>query len=796
MFGGTLFVDAKGKKEYCGYIIKLYKTINSHQESRVPKDTDFLVWMNFDGMKVLPVYFFEDFGKSLDISDIQDIDITCERQKLNLYSIKNKDIFGISDDLKYEKKPLIVITMINFFDKKMDFDELNECIKAVIDGCTKDINRKYNVDYEIMGTLSSHDYVIVFRGDSYNDINNIIFELRINANSRQFPISITYSILAINKKDKLNWTGDKDIYASIRIALDAKVTPQDIINTLEAKNDINDAILELKKYTTFGKFDMGIEGNVFENKSKFLDLYENPKIFSGMEKTIYMTNTRFLNRRYLDEFKTNEKEEKKDDFRVTSEEQNSFNEEKEKVRVMIRELEHSSVSEKLKQSILRLILRVFQANISVYTNRESNNFFELLNGLMVLLKKWGKGANYQESIAEILRALNILLDNRISANMRDFETPHSSLRFSGSSSGLLVAYSNLVNDLSSIIGIYKEKAEQPLKYLVFVTVDIDSKISAKLFFPEDDEYRFLNVKIPVDVMYNIRYAVPWLVHETGHFLRTYQRKERNRSYFRCVFSMFNIACERYVNKRRMTDTTNLEHKKVCNAKCCSNYSKCNEKEKCKFERFYEYSQVTEQFWSMYIMESGCQSNSFYNIPDDVKGEYIYNMKEICQQIRDAYDEAVADVFMLKILNIQQNMKYFKILVKYFGNNRITINDQLPTNIVIRVLAIIMMISRAANDNPYECQSEIQLNINNIINTTDSEDIKNLCRVILNKMLFLPPAQILYKFLKECVSDQLDSLLTDENVNKLRKNILQCYSEIENEPQNFFKHIDFINMFKE
>lgn len=29
MFGGTLFVDAKGKKEYCGYIIKLYKTINS-----------------------------------------------------------------------------------------------------------------------------------------------------------------------------------------------------------------------------------------------------------------------------------------------------------------------------------------------------------------------------------------------------------------------------------------------------------------------------------------------------------------------------------------------------------------------------------------------------------------------------------------------------------------------------------------------------------------------------------------------------------------------------------------------
>lgn len=68
---------------------------------------------------------------------------------------------------------------------------------------------------------------------------------------------------------------------------------------MEKENDINDAIIDFKKYTTFGKFDMGIEGNVYEDKSKFLDLYENPQIFSGMEKNIYMTNTRFLNRTYL-----------------------------------------------------------------------------------------------------------------------------------------------------------------------------------------------------------------------------------------------------------------------------------------------------------------------------------------------------------------------------------------------------------------------------------------------------------------------------------------------------------------
>ena len=76
-------MDTLGK-DNSGYIVKLYKTVNSHMESRAAKDTEYMVWMNYDGMKIIPVENFENYGKSLDVSGIEQIDITCERQKILL----------------------------------------------------------------------------------------------------------------------------------------------------------------------------------------------------------------------------------------------------------------------------------------------------------------------------------------------------------------------------------------------------------------------------------------------------------------------------------------------------------------------------------------------------------------------------------------------------------------------------------------------------------------------------------------------------------------------------------------
>lgn len=126
--------------------------------------------------------------------------------------------------------------------------------------------------------------------------------------------------------------------------------------------------------------------------------------------------------------------------------------------------------------------------------------------------------------------------------------------------------------------------------------------------------------------------------------------------------------------------------------------------------------------------------------------------------------------MIKILDLQQSIKYLKILVKYFQNNRIPIDDQLPTNIVIRVEAILMLISETGDADLRKFKSHIQ----DIIQSTDSIDIKRLSKVILNKMVFAIPAQILYEFLKECVADCLDDLLKDNEVKELQEKILHCY----------------------
>ncbi len=548
------------------------------------------------------------------------------------------------------------------------------------------------------------------------------------------------------------------------------------------------------QYTTFGKFDMGIEGNIQEDKSKFLALYEDPNIFSGKEKSIYMTNTRFLNRLFLDSSKmVDEKQDHDEIKKILLREEEGFNSAESMAGKMIVQLKDSNVSEKLKQSILRLILRVFQSNISVYTNRHSQMFLELLGGLMKLLKKWGEGSEYQVSIAEIVTALNILLDNRISANTRDFEIPQNSLRFSGSSSKLLVAYSNVVSDLTSIIKKYKESIEQPLKYLVFVTADIDSKISSKLFFPRDNDFRFLNVKIPIDMMYNVQYTIPWLIHEIGHFLRGYKREERNRSYFKCVFSAFHIIAKPYLNKSFLDGSVDLGHKKVCNAKCCDVFEECN-KQECRFERFDDYAILIQRFWIMYILESGCQRNSVYNIPDKRKGKYIQDMHEISVGIKDAYEEGIADVFMIRVLQIDDCVHYLKIMIEYFDNNRINIDTNLSTNIVIRIIAILIYISKAYKEHQkgYRIFEE---HIEGIRTQNVSVKMNNLCDTILSKGQFYSVAEILSEFLASKIEKGMDELFKRDDVIKLQERIFQSYSDIVTFPDEFKNYISFITEFQ-
>lgn len=790
------------EEKYSGYIVKLYKAVSSHKKIDILDEMDYLVWMNYDGMTIKKIDEFIEYQKSLDVANLGIADKTCERQKIYLYSNSSTNIFFDTNDMS-PNMPLIVITMINFVREKADL----ECVQGLINKALYSVNVESSeevsapnieekVKYEIMGTLSSYDYVIVFRGESYTYINNILSQMRILSISQKCPINLTYSILGIARGKEGEWNGDKGVSGSVRVSLSPDYSPEKLFEELSTLNTApNSKIMEdLRYYTTFGKYDMGIEGKVLDAE-RFVNLFSKDGALSEASERIYATNTRFLNYKQVAGTLASEGEPSVGDETIKLDESVSkeFNE-------RLKQLQTSVVSEEVKQSVLRLILRMYQVAISIYPNN-IKQYLRLLDGLISLIKKKGQLSHCQELLADIVTALNILLDNQVSANIRDFEVPQSNLRFSGASYKLLIAYSNVINSLTKIINTYKAVNDNKHDYYVFVTVDIDTKISSRIFFPTDEEIRFLHIRIPVELMYDVEYALPWLTHEMGHFFRTFERVHRNRAYFRSVFSMFLTMVPQYIRLDNGEGYRVMRHIQICDARCCSKFEVCNNVKECYFKRFDDYEQLLINYWGMFISYAGYKRESYYKIEDRKKGLYIQEMKEVCHLVKNAYEEAIADIFMLTILGIKQGNQYLKIIIKYFWYNQITISNELSGNIVIRIIAVLMYIFSSSLSPEKillnkKSMDSFQNYIKEVKTESDSEDINKLCTVILNKCNLYPAAQILCKFLIEFVGKKTDDFFgQNEDIKKGREKIYNHYCQIIKSPKDFGNYINFIKEFQ-
>ena len=788
------------KNKYQGYTIKLYKKINSYGKSTsaVPADSEYLVLMNFDGMRIIKVDSFEEFGKSLRPDTIEDIDMSCERQKLYLYSTDiNKDIFGLREEEKYRECPLIVITMLNFVGRDSEKEQIKrelvqESLDLLIESHTDEKNK---IIYDVMGTLGSHDCVIVFRSNSYSRVSELLFSLRKKLYEEQHPLGTTYSIQSLKKKYSQYWTGagDEKSYASIRITLNASENPGTLYEEYKGNPGFINSIADSEAYTTFGKYDMGIEGQIVD-KQEFLKLYESNGYFSGSNPQIHKTNTRILNYIPCNLGTTAQENENGSQQEPSEGIEDSgtltYKGYKQRACGMIQKLKESNASAKLQQSILRLIIRVFQANISVYTSESNECYFDLLEGVLEFVNL--EGVNSQEIIAGLVTDLNILLDNRISSNTRDFEIPHSSMRFSGSSTKLLAAYSNLMADLVEIVKLNKKKRNENTEFLAFVTADIDSKIGTKMY-ANGEEKKILNTKIPVDMMFNVHYAIPWLVHEMGHFLRIgIQREKRNRAYFQCTCYAFHLIAREYLNPVFVRGKEIRSLSGVCNAKCCKEYWACRGRKHCIYERFDDYSALVLKYWNMYVIQSGCRDDFLYQLPESKKGFYIDEMGAICRDIKNAFEEAVADMFMINVLQIKSKETYLEIMTEYFKNNKIMLNEQLHANIVIRIQSILMMIcceKTDAQDNYVEflnCLMEIQRSEN------VSEEVRTLAEILSKQINYYGIAGKLFEYLKSEVDDGMKKLLEEQDSENRVSELRKLYVGIHDNPEDFKRYVDFID----
>lgn len=780
----------KSKREN-GYIIKLYKAINSNYSAYVPRKTDFLVWMNFDGMRIKRIYSFDDYRKSIDIEEIisheqDNVEMASERQKLYLYHYKKneKDIF---DSQKYKKYPLVIITMINFALTTPEIDILNNAVKSAIDENQKE-NSNILIDYEILGTLSSHDYVIIFRSNTYKIINKIIFSFRMSQDLVKKEISTTYSILAIEKSNIEYWIGDDELYASIRISLNAKKNPEEIIQKIKGIET---------SYTTYGKFDIGLEGTLYKQDiNSFFELFNKENgIFSGKSADIYMTNTRFLDRKDISLEKKLNKEsnvgEKKDlnietDFGYIQEIVPGV----EEARKIIERLNNCSLSDKLKQSFLRLVFRIYQSKISIYSARNSAPFFELLDGMMKYVEKSEENYGCQDDITEIITAVNIMLDNRISANSRDFEMPQSTLRFSGSAFKLLSAYTNVIVDLKQII----DKEDKNYECYAFVAADIDSKVTIESFLCAGESVQLLYIKIPIDIMFNVQYMIPWIAHELGHFLKFDKIfLDRKEAYFQSVFAAFRAVALPYM-KRQLP----YNFYGVCDIKICPFFSECNTMQECKFLDLDLYSEIVKQYWNIFIIQSGCESTDICKIPENKKREIYEQMCMCCDAVVDAFDEATADMFMIRILNISDSLEYLKILDEYFKNNGISYETDeldLDENIFVRISSVLMFFE-GIEDKADIIDRVFNLKLERIIEQAEILNVQAICRKIMEYDIdYQIISFYLCQYLRHFIKEHIDKVLAQKDLKDKKEKICIAYNNIK-QGEDFDSYINFVEKYED
>lgn len=814
------------KKSRNGYIIKLYKSVPSCSMN-IPSQSDFTMWMNFDGMRVIPVCNFDDYKNSLDIKELHRLDEMSERQKLYLYHVDaGRDIFGLDEGEEIKEFPLIVVSLINFQQDVPNEAEFMKTISKVVEMCDRVITSAVCselVRYELMKTLSSHDYVLVFRGKSFDMINLILFGIRKKLFGTKNVIGKVYSIIGIDSKNTEKWTEDKEIYASIRIALGSDKHPYELYREFTEINHDGEIITEPQMYMTYGKFDMGVEGYLPENKRPFLELFSERSIFALDGGEVFMTNTRFLNKK-REEIKLLEN--KIEEAIQTESDGGTIpggtldNDAAKKILEGIHEkideerkiVENSSISDKLKQSVLRLILRVNQSRISIYSRRYSEEFDGLLRELLWIIETKEPLQDKQQTIADIVTSMNILLDNKISANTRDFETPNSNLRFTGSSSKMLMMYTNIVEDMAAIIRRYHViKGEPDCRYTVFVTADIDSKITVNRFFPELEKRYFLNVRIPIDLMFYTRYAIPWLIHETGHFIRvSWSREARNRAFFQSMMTdlyLYKAAIKNEENGRKkykfdlgkieryLKNSVKQGTENLCNRKCCPDAPKCRMADRCRGRELAVYNAKLCDYLVMKIYETR-EVEDFYYFRYEDWGRTIKNVREMGLQIKNAYEEAIADIFMIKMLNLTSPFEYLEIILEYLQNNNMidlgNPQKNLDMNIAIRIDAIVEFmqsgflkmenaeLEKMTAEYP-EIQKRKLLQLYRLLRSIENESAISIS---------LP----LRGFL-DYVGKGMDQLLQDSKVRNISFHVRERYRDIVAHPDQFSVYINCIEEFQ-
>lgn len=731
-----------------GYIVKLYKKMFNAPKKATIRDAMFMTWMNFDCMDIMKVSGFREFNKSLIPSELKEREKYESRQKLFLYPISKTQEF-LLDGQGLEELPLITLSIMdvrchttqNFAERRK---HLCECLKD-------DLKGREGVCGDIYGSLSIYECVLVLRGNSYEELARMILDYQKSLLRHGIIINKTYTIAGINLRYLSFWKPEPDSEVSIRVSCSTRIDSQ----YLRKSKAIKDALKPgYRIFSVMGKYDFDIIGKI-NSLDAFVELFLDNGALSPANTDIHKTNTRFMSLEtdgLNGETKDLQNDPEKKDVGEIDSELDCY---------ISNYTELEGLSSSIRESLLRLILRLYQARITVSHDGIKNDLKNILDSFLEFLRIHQYENERQDEFGCMINCLNLLLDNRISACIPEFETPQNVLRYSGTSLRVLLAYADFVKRLFSILQTYKEQNHQILRYVPLVTTDTGAKITATVYLSYCTAYRFININIPVDLLFEVQDVLPWLTHEVGHFIRAgWRRSERNEAYFWSVSRVINYMLEPY------------KVKEVNNQLGSS--GKMQVSDGSEGEKFDAYREYVCQFFQNIIYRFVFEYNRKIQIPYNQARSLFDKTREITDILQKVYEESIADIFMIQVLEIDSLTEYLQIQSAYYRH----INMEkviLPLANISRIMSVSIVIA-GLDMMDYK---GIRGYFENFYKECQCEELKPIAEQ-LSRYRSYYMIENLVVFLNEKVKEGLNNTIKDKNISRICERLRKTYRSLRSE----------------
>lgn len=716
-----------------------------------------MTWTNFDCMDVLPVSGFQGFSRSLESEALKEREKYDSRQKLFLYPVSAEQ--GLLSPENAEGLPLIMLTVLDL-EKPPHIDTAS--YKEILCQCLEaSLKPEEHVKGQLYGCLSIYDYALVLRGNSYAALEHMLAVYRRSLINAGIYFRKTYTISGLNLEQRHAWKEPSDLRVSVRLSCSSQITVEHFQND----DRIREALKEgYEVFSVLGKYDYDIVGEI-RDTDKFVQLFWDEGALSPANTGIHKTNTRFMLQERWEP--SQESPISVGNLQTAEAVLNNF---------ISRKAALTRLCPSIQESLLRLILRLFQASTSINDKRMRENLWDALDCFLDFLNIHQAESDQQDEFARIINCFNLLLDNRVTASMSDFETPQNVLRYSGANLKVLLAYASYAEKLFSILQAYKDQKREQLRYVPLVTTDTGAKITATIYLSSCPKYRFININIPVDLLFEVQNVLPWLTHEVGHFIRAgWNRQKRNAAYFWSMSRVMAQMLKAYIADGYIPTEE---------ASPMESFLKILGPEEPEGAKFDQYRNSVCQYCQSILIRCTYDYNGKMQIPHSHAGTLLNKVEDLSVILQKIYEESIADIFMIHVLGIDDLDEYLRIQHAYYEHiNRSP--GSLPLANISRIIAVSIVI-RKWDSKDYE---GIKENFSKICDSHRNDDMEPMLRELkeYERYYMIEPLVV---FLDQVVEKGLGALLREEGISGICEQLRQHYQNLKT--GSFAAFLDFID----